>query len=132
MLRRTAIATAALAAMSIFATAGENADKPAVSVQLTAAQIKELLAGNTAFGTWSGSSYTQYYGENGLTVYIPEGGSPDEGKWRVNADTNEYESWWRSTGWTPYTIVITNDGYAYVNGEKLEPFDVFEGKHASR
>ena len=103
-------------------------DKDAVTVRMTAAQIENLLAGNTVMGTWSGSSYTQYYGEGDFTVYIPEGGEPDEGKWRANAETDEYESWWRSTGWTPYTIVMTNDGYAFVNGEDLEQFDVFEGK----
>jgi len=99
-----------------------------VSVQLTAAQIAELLAGNTIEGTWSGSNYTQYYGADGYTVYTPEGGQPDEGKWRVKEDTDQYDSWWESTGWTPYTVMMTNDGYAWVNGDKLEPFDVFAGK----
>ena len=123
----TAIAAAGVLALSGAASAGEEA-ADAVTVQMTAAQIEDLLAGNTVMGTWSGSNYTQYYGEDDFTVYIPEGGEPDEGKWRVNADTDDYESWWRSTGWTPYAIVMTNDGYAFVNGEYLEQFDVFEGK----
>ena len=123
----TAIAAAGVLALSGEASAGEE-DADAVTVQMTAAQIEDLLAGNTVMGTWSGSTYTQYYGEGDFTVYIPEGGEPDEGKWRTNADTDNYESWWRSTGWTPYTIVMTNDGYAFVNGESLEQFDVFEGK----
>lgn len=111
--------------------AGDGSDAASVSVPLNAAQIEALLAGNTIAGTWSGSDYKQYYGEDEFTMYIPEGGGNDEGKWRVNTETDAYESWWESTGWTPYNVVATNDGYAWVNGETLEPFDVFEGKQVS-
>ena len=130
--RRSFTAAAAAGALALMlpgmAAAGDEGTGRAVTVQMSAAQIEDLLAGNTITGTWSGSTYTQYYGEGDFTVYIPEGGEPDEGRWRTNADTDNYESWWRSTGWTPYTIVMTNDGYAFVNGESLEQFDVFEGK----
>ena len=94
---------------------------------MTAPQIQELLSGNTIEGTWGGSAYKQVYYENGRTIYMPEGGQPDEGKWRVKDDTNQYDSWWEQTGWTPYTVVMTNDGFAWVNGEKLEPFEVMKG-----
>ena len=102
-----------------------------VTVQLTAAQITELLAGNTTIGTWSGKGYKQYFATGGMTMYVPDGGQPDQGKWRTNPTTNQYESWWRMTSWTPYTIVMTNDGYAWVNGESLEPFKVMAGKQVS-
>lgn len=98
-------------------------------VRMTAAEIEALLAGNTIVGTWSGTAYRQFYATDGSTLYLPEGGRPDEGLWRVNAETNHYESWWRSTGWTPYAMVRTDDGrYAWVNGNALEPFAVLAGR----
>lgn len=101
------------------------------NTQLTGAEIETLLTGNTIVGTWGGAKYSQFYGENEFTMYVPEGGQPDQGKWRANHDTNQYESWWESTGWTPYTLLRVEQGYAWVNGDKLEPFEVLEGKQVS-
>lgn len=102
----------------------------ATPTQLSAPEIEALLAGNTISGTWSGTSYRQYFGTDGTTLYSPDGGNADEGEWRVNPETNDYESWWRSTGWTPYALVRTDEGgYAWVNGERQEPFTVQEGRH---
>ena len=126
MFRRTFAALLTVTAFSAPTLASEGG--PAGNVQATAAQIDELLRGNTITGTWSGSTYSQYFGDNGLTVYIEDGRPPSRGKWRVKNDTNEYDSWWEQTGWTPYTVMMTNDGYAWVNGGKLEPFKVLEGK----
>lgn len=130
MYRRAFLALAACAGLAAPVYGGDDSDAMAdpVSVQLTASQIEALLAGNTIVGTWSGSKYTQYYGPDGYTVYMPEGGQPDEGKWRVKEETDQYDSWWESTGWTPYTVVMTNEGYAWVNGDELEHFDVFAGR----
>ncbi len=101
----------------------------AAPTRMTAPEIEALLAGNTIVGTWSGTAYRQYYDAGGNTLYVPEGGKPDEGRWRVNAETNEYESWWQSTGWTPYAMVRTDDGsYAWINGDRLEPFQVQAGR----
>lgn len=101
----------------------------AAPTSATAEEIASLLTGNTIVGTWSGTRYRQYFDANGTTTYSTEGGRSDDGRWRVNPDTNEYESWWRSTGWTPYLLVHTDDGgYAWVNGDRLEPFDVLTGK----
>ncbi len=99
------------------------------SVQLTANEINALLAGNTINGVWAGTNYTEYFSAQGQAIYIPAEGPPSEGKWRANPDTDEYESWWRSTGWTPYVIVKTDTGgHAFVNGDALEPFTVTPGK----
>ena len=130
MMIRCSFVALALAGLTTPAMAGEDVGTPS-TVQLTAEQIETLLAGNTIDGSWSGSGYTQYYGEGTFTVYIPDGGEPDEGKWRIDAEADMYESWWRSTGWTPYALVATNDGYAWVNGESLEPFEVIAGKQVS-
>ncbi|RXV59470.1 hypothetical protein C6W92_15025 [Roseovarius sp. A46] len=101
----------------------------AVQDKLTPPEIEALLGGNTIVGTWSGTPYRQYYGPDGTTLYVPEGGRADEGRWRTNEETGEYESWWRSTGWTPYALVRTEDGgHAWINGDGLEPFSVVPGR----
>ncbi|WP_297771347.1 hypothetical protein [uncultured Roseovarius sp.] len=97
--------------------------------RVNASAIEALLSGNTIVGSWSSAPYRQFFKSDGTTIYVPDVGRPDEGRWRVNAETNNYESWWRSTGWTPYAMVRTEDGaYAWVNGDSLEPFDVLEGR----
>ncbi|KGM89219.1 hypothetical protein rosmuc_00703 [Roseovarius mucosus DSM 17069] len=97
--------------------------------QMTAAEISALLSGNTIVGSWSGTDYQQYFAADGSTVYMLGDGRRDDGQWRVNAETNDYESWWRSTGWTPYAMVRTEAGsYAWINGDRLEPFEVLSGR----
>lgn len=130
MFRRDLIAFSALMMLGAPVLAGESGNHAAGTVQVTAAQIEKLLSGNTIRGTWGGTGYTQYYGEGGFTVYIPDGGPPSRGKWRVKEDTDQYDSWWENTGWTPYTVVMTNNGYAWVNKDSLEHFEVLEGKQA--
>ena len=98
---------------------------------LSAEEIKELLTGNTIEGTWSGSHYTQFFGKNGETAYIPEGRMPDIGRWRVNSETNEYESWWEQTGWNGYTVLRLDEGYAWKRTKGHEQFIVLEGKQVS-
>ena len=100
-------------------------------IQLSAGQINALLSGNTIKGTWGRATYTQYFDASGFTVYIEDGRPPSRGKWRVKEDTNQYDSWWENTGWTPYTVMMTNTGYAWVNRGTLEPFTVLAGKQAS-
>jgi len=101
----------------------------AESRRLSAAEIEALLAGNTIVGQWSGTGYRQFFAADGQTVYVPATGAAEEGQWRVNAESDEYESWWRSTGWTPYAMVqMAQDRYAWVNGDSLEPFDIVQGR----
>ncbi len=119
------------ASFAVLAVPVWGGDDKAHVLQLSADQISTLLTGNTIAGTWSGSSYRQFFGEGGMTMYVPEGGRADPGRWRTNAETNAYESWWEQTGWTPYRVMMTNDGYAWVNGETLEPFEVMQGKQVN-
>ena len=101
----------------------------AAQVRLDAGEIETLLAGNTIVGTWSGSSYRQYYDADGTTIIVPDEGRANTGRWRTDPETDEYESWWRSTGWIDYAMVRTDEGgYAWVNGDRLEPFEVLEGR----
>jgi len=99
-------------------------------MRLSALEIEALLAGNTISGSWADTNYHQYFASDGTTILVSDSGKANKGKWRVNPDTNDYESWWRSTGWTPYALVRTDEGgYAWVNGDRLEPFTVKEGQH---
>lgn len=123
-MRRRILIAAAMSAMLV-ATMPATAD----IVRLTAPEIKTLLAGNTITGTWSDTGYRQYFNTDGTTVYISDEGRVENGQWRLNTETNDYESWWRSTGWTPYAMVRTEAGeYAWVNGDRLEPFTVQAGR----
>ncbi len=112
------------------ATLGSCLSVAAAPTPIAADEIAALLTGNTIVGTWSGTRYRVYFDADGTAAYVTDGGRVDEGRWRVNPDTNEYESWWRSTGWTPYLLVHTDEGgYAWVNGDRLETFEVLQGKH---
>ena len=110
-----------LAALSAIALTGPALAEewPVGTVTLTAGQIETLLSGNTTVGQWSGTGYRQFFSTSGATVYLAENAPPDRGKWRVNAETDEYESWWERSGWAGYTIVMTTRGYAWVNGASL-------------
>ena len=130
MKRRCFLALSLIVVTAVPSLAGDTSKADAGVIQLSAEQIQKLLSGNTITGTWGSATYTQYYGESGFTVYIEDGRPPSRGKWRVKEDTNQYDSWWENTGWTPYTVMMTNTGYAWVNGNTLESFKVLAGKQA--
>ena len=102
-----------------------------IATPMTAPQVDALLSGNTIRGMWNGTPYSQFFNTDGRTVYIPDGGRPDHGKWRVNAATGQYESWWERSNWTGYKIMMTNGGFAWVSRGELQPFEVFEGKQVT-
>ncbi|MFO7758472.1 MAG: hypothetical protein R6V26_08340 [Roseovarius sp.] len=102
---------------------------PAKAQQMNASEIEDLLAGNTIKGAWSGEQYRQYFAEDGATVYVADDGEREHGRWRVDRDKQVYESWWPSTGWIPYAMVDVPDGeYAWLNGDRMETFEVEEGR----
>ena len=123
MKRREFIATLmAVTVLSSFVT-------PVAAQQLTASQIEDVLAGNTIEGAWGNDQYRQYFAKDGTTVYVPREGYRAEGRWRVDPATGVYESWWISTGWTPYVVIDVPDGdYAWLNGDRIEMFEVKEGR----
>ncbi|MDD9908167.1 MAG: hypothetical protein OXR62_00605 [Ahrensia sp.] len=97
-------------------------------VAVSAVDIRALLSGNSAIGTWSGTPYKQYFSETGLTIYAADGSSPSRGKWRVNEQTNRYESWWEQTGWSEYGVLREGDAYFWTaRGIDPQPFRVVEG-----
>lgn len=76
----------------------------AAEQRLTGLKIHEALAGNTVAGEWEGQSYRSYFRPDGLTVYKPEGGEAENGKWRVDQETDQYCSWWARSGWSCYNL----------------------------
>lgn len=100
--------------------------------QLTGAEMFDLLNGNTISGDWVGTPYKSYYAPDGVTVYVPENGPAQRGRWRINYDTDEYESWWEQSGWSSYRIVRGDDGgLSWVFRDTRQPFDVLDGKQVS-
>lgn len=103
---------------------------------LTAAEITELLTGNTAIGTWptwkSSHRYRQYFGEDGSTIYAQQNERSSLGRWRVNSRLNHYESWWEQSDWGAGFSIISKEGvYYWVSSTgSIEPqaFEVLRGQ----
>ena len=83
---------------------------------LTAAEIKQLLTGNTAIGRWVDHNYRQYFNSDGSTIYAQENARSSTGRWRINSATNHYESWWQRAGWgAGYSILLKEGVYYWVS-----------------
>ncbi len=104
MMKR-ACAAVLLLAISL-AAQGTQAQEPR---RLSAAEMQVLLSGHTAIST-SGAPYRQYFDADGKTIYLPEGGQPDTGKWRIDAGRQQYCSWWQRGGWSCYEMFETGEG----------------------
>ncbi len=120
---RSFVAAALLpAAISVFAAAGPL---QAEERRMTALQIREALAGNTVVGTWGRTPYRSYFRPDGLTIYKPDGGEPESGKWRVDMEKDQYCSWWARSGWSCYELY--RDGRSVI---WVEPYS--ESRYLSR
>ncbi|MEM7257267.1 MAG: hypothetical protein AAF404_07745 [Pseudomonadota bacterium] len=104
--------------MSIFLAGVSSADEK----KLSAAEITNLLSGNTAVGRWIDHHYRQYFGSDGSTIYAQENTRSSVGRWRVNSASNQYESWWERSGWgSGYDIVLKDGEYFWVGSDATEP-----------
>ena len=95
---------------------------------MTAAELEDLLTGNTVEGQWDGVGYKSYFGPNGTTIYDPQDGDALTGRWRVNQQTGQFESFWDAVGWTSYSVLRTAAGYAWGRDGKTYPFAIVEGR----
>ena len=107
--------------------------QPAQSVaddKLTAGEIQKLLDGRTALGNWRGTDTRQYFASTGVTIYLPKGGAPDEGKWKVDQAKNQYCSWWQRGGWACYDVETDGTTYYWVTpgDDYRSPFTMTDGK----
>jgi hypothetical protein len=127
MYRRFFIATACAALML-----GATAPAPyAQDTQLSASELEQLLTGNTAEGVWDGIPYKSYFGPSGVAIYDPQNGDALTGKWRINPETGQYESFWDAVGWTAYDVIRTNEGYAWGKDGRTYPFAMIDGRNVS-
>lgn len=102
----------------------------AQSVKLTAAQIADLLTGNTAVGKWQGMDYRQFFGSDGATIYAQEGARSTLGTWRIDAARDEYQSLWpRDAEWEGWYVMEYAGAYFWVSKTTPPtPFKVVEGQ----
>ena len=110
-----------------------GASASAQSVKLTAAEITELLTGNTAVGLWEGAPYRQYFGADGVTIYAQEGARSARGEWRVDAQRDEYQSLWPGDadweGW--FVMEFAGDYYWVSKATPPTPFKLRSGQQLS-
>ncbi|MDD9922689.1 MAG: hypothetical protein OXQ92_10485 [Boseongicola sp.] len=83
--------------------------------KLSANEITALLLDRTAVGEWAGTPYRQHFASDGTTIYAAKGQRSSRGKWRVNTDTNAYESWWERSGWDAYDVVVEDEVFYWVD-----------------
>ena len=102
----------------------------AQSVKLTAAQISDLLTGDTAVGKWDGARYRQFFGANGVTIYAQEGARSARGEWRIDQTRDEYQSIWpRDDAWEGWYVMEYAGAYYWVSkATPPTPFRVEQGE----
>ncbi|MFQ3183802.1 MAG: hypothetical protein ACI901_000901 [Octadecabacter sp.] len=100
------------------------------SIKLQADEIATLLSGNTAAGVWDDVLYRQYFGDDGVTVFSQGGTEILRGKWRVDAELNEYQSIWSNNvewaGW--YVMKFSGNWYWVSKTTPPTQFEVLEGE----
>ena len=72
--------------------------------KMTALQIFEALAGNTVEGVSGRTPYRSYFRPDGVTLYQPDDGPRETGKWRVDEEKDQYCAWWARSGWSCYEV----------------------------
>lgn len=102
---------------------------PAPAEQLSGADIRALLAGNTAIGVWLGAPYRQLFRSDGTTIYAQKGSRSALGNWRINPATEAFETLWPGGGWTAYGV-HQEDGTLFWSetGDDRHPFKMLDGQ----
>lgn len=100
----------------------------AQAVKLRGHEIGILLTGNTAVGRRDGSAYRQYFGEDGSTIYAPEGAQTIRGTWRVEGE--EYQSIWpKDAKWEGWLVMEYAGQWFWVSKTTPPtPFEVVQGQ----
>ena len=115
-----------LAVAAILVTSTAHAQ----SVKLTAAQITELLTGNTATGKWQGQRYRQFFSADGHTIYAQKDAGSSVGSWRIDAEIDEYQSIWpKDQEWEGWYVMEYSGRYYWVSkSTPPTPFKVVAGE----
>ena len=111
------------AAFCVMASAAD-----AQSVKLDGDEIGALLTGNTVVGVWEGANYRQFFGADGVTIYVQENARSTRGEWRIEGE--EYQSIWRNdANWEGWFVMEYAGQWFWVS--KTTPptsFEVLEGE----
>ena len=101
-----------------------------VAVQLDTEEVIELLTGNTAIGLWNDVPYRQYFGEDGVTLFAQPGARTTRGEWRVDPESDEYQSLWPGdTDWEGWIVMVWMDEYYWLSrATPPTPFEVVDGQ----
>ncbi len=79
------------------AGAGEVTSIPDSAIEMTAAEVKEMAAGNTASGGSSYGNFAIHFSNEGrLVIHKPKSGKSDTGKWYLNesgALCTKFDNW---------------------------------------
>lgn len=102
----------------------------AQSVKLRGHEIRALLTGNTAVGRWQGQDYRQFFAEDGSTIYAQDGSRSTRGEWRVDDETQEYQSIWpNDPDWEGWFVMEYGGTFYWVSKTTPPtPFEVLEGQ----
>lgn len=93
-----------LAALAAIAAATPSQAMPE---DLTGAEIKAWIDGNTIVGVWAGTSYRQYFQSDGITAFKVEGVAVELGRWWVTE--TEFCAWYQNGGEVCYRVVRDGD-----------------------
>ncbi|MEM7268526.1 MAG: hypothetical protein AAF401_04650 [Pseudomonadota bacterium] len=97
--------------------------------RMTAAEIEPLLTGNTAVGEWRGRWYRQLFRADGSTIYAEKGRRSALGEWRVNSETDDFESLWPGGAWEPFGVARIDGGLFWLEvGREPAHFEMIEGE----
>lgn len=96
---------------------------------MSGSEVERLLSGNTAEGVWDGAPYKSYFGTDGTTIYVSQNNEQQVGKWRIDPESGQYQSFWDAIGWTEYTVLHTDAGFAWLRNGKIYPFTMIEGRN---
>jgi len=101
----------------------------AEEIKLKASEIKELLTGNTALGTWNGTAYRQFFHKDGSTIYATKNNRSSLGQWGVNYTSDTYESLWNEARWDSYDVLRNGHELHWRDGDlRRYAFQILPGQ----
>ena len=102
----------------------------AQSVKLKGHEVAALLTGNTITGKWEGMPYRQFFDADGSTIYAQSEVRSTVGKWRIDAERDEYQSIWpRDADWEGWYVMEYAGQFFWVSkSTPPTPFVVVEGQ----
>jgi hypothetical protein len=102
--------------------------------KLSAAEIEDKLIGNTIQGLWDGQPYRQFFDGSGRTIFVEDGRQPSMGRWKADAEKDQYCSSWQSSRSACYEVLDGGPNaiiWALPGSGKKFPATVLQGDQLS-